>query len=72
METHLCHELMFLCGEVVILGYKVAGPPSHLGLQFGVAGPQLVLPVQGGGGGEGVHLQGQVQRRDETRGFCLP
>ena len=66
METHLCHELMFLCREVVILGYKVAGSPSHLGLQFGVAGPQLVLPVQGGGGGEGVHLQGQAQRRDET------
>ena len=57
---------MFLCGEVVILWYEVAGPPSHLGLQSGVAGPQLVLPVQRRGGGEGVHLQGQL-RGDETQ-----
>ena len=58
--TYLCHELMFLCGEIIILWYEVTGSPSHPGLQPGVAGPQLVLPVQRRGGGEGVHLQGRL------------
>ena len=63
LESYLCHELMFLCREVIILWYEVTSPPSHLGLQFDVASPQLVLPVQRRGGGKGVHLQGQLREK---------
>ena len=63
MESYLCHELMFLCREVIILWYEVTSTPSHLGLQFDVAGPQLVLPVQRRGGGKGVHLQGRLREK---------
>ena len=38
---------MSLLRQVVVLGQEVAQPPTHLGPELGVAGPQLVLPVQG-------------------------
>ena len=47
---------MSLLRQVVVLGEEVTESPTHLGAELGVAGPQLVLPVQGRGGGEGVHL----------------
>ena len=46
-SPHLSPKLVYLLREIVILWDEVTFPPAHLCLESGVAGPQLVLPVQG-------------------------